>query len=117
MNIRVVFFAACSLALAYGLFRPAPPPALFEQSDKCLHLLAFAAITLSARAALTRVPTATFWLLFLVLGPVMECAQHWLQPRRVFSLEDALANSAGVLLAGMLWWLWRRRLASAVAAA
>ncbi|MFC6670560.1 hypothetical protein [Marinobacterium aestuariivivens] len=95
--------------MLYGLFRTAPPPDLFQQSDKALHLMAFAALTLTGRAALARLPAAAFWSLFLVLGPIAELAQHWLQPVRTFSLADALANLTGVLLAAGFWWLWRRR--------
>lgn len=102
-------FATCLCLMLYGLFRPAPPPELFHQSDKLLHLAAFAALTLTGRAALTRIPAAAFWTLLLTLGPVMELAQHWLQPVRTFSLADALANLTGTLLAGGLWWLARRR--------
>jgi VanZ family protein len=101
-------FLVCGLVLMYGIFRPAPPPELFEQSDKFLHLLAFVALTLSGRAALSKVPALPFWSLFLMLGPALEVAQHWFQPGRVFSVEDAIANIAGSLLAAAFWCLWRR---------
>lgn len=108
MNIRAVLFAGLCMALAYGLFRQAPPPELFEQSDKAMHLLAFFALTFSGCLALPSWSGVRFWSLFLLLGPVLEVAQHWFQPQRIFSLEDALANIAGTLLAGGLWWLWCR---------
>jgi VanZ family protein len=101
-------FLACGLVLMYGIFRPAPPPELFEQSDKFMHLLAFAALTLSGRAALIRLSALPFWSLFLMLGPALEVAQHWFQPGRVFSIEDAIANIAGTLLGAAFWCLWRR---------
>jgi len=93
----------------YGLFRPAPPPDLFQQSDKFLHLLAFAVLSLTGRAALQSPPSGAFWTLFLVLGPTAELAQHWLQPMRTFSVVDALSNLTGTLIGAGLWWLWKRR--------
>nr|WP_067298202.1 hypothetical protein [Marinobacterium profundum] len=101
----LLLFLLCAGAVLYGLFRPAPPPNLFRESDKVLHLLAFATLALTGRAALSRLPGIPFWGLLLVLAPMMEWAQHIVQPVRHFSLEDALANLTGILLAGLCWWL------------
>lgn len=105
-------FLVCCVLLAYGLFRPTPPPELFEESDKVGHLLAFLALALTARLAFPRLPAALLWSSMLLLAPAMEGAQHWLQPTRQLSLMDAGANFAGVVLALLGWRLsawWRRR--------
>ena len=105
--MRYVLFAACILALCYGLFRPESPPDLFEQSDKVMHLLAFAAVAFNSRLAFQRVAGWPFWGLLLLLAPLLEWLQHRLQPSRQFSLEDILANLLGVLLGLIAWLVWQ----------
>lgn len=105
--MRYVLFAVCILALGYGLFRPESPPDLFEQSDKFMHLLAFAAVALSSRLVFQRVGAWPFWGLLLLLAPLLEWLQHHLQPSRQFSLEDMLANLLGVLLGLIAWLVWQ----------
>ncbi|THG87289.1 VanZ family protein [Pseudomonas sp. A-1] len=97
-------FASCCLALAYGLFRPESPPQLFDESDKVLHLLAFACLALTARQAFQRLPGWLLWLLLLALAPSLEWLQHYLQPARQFSALDIAANLMGV---GLAWLVWR----------
>ena len=105
--MRYLLFAACILALCYGLFRPESPPDLFEQSDKVMHLLAFAAVAFSSRLAFQRVAGWPFWGLLLLLAPLLEWLQHRLQPSRQFSQEDMLANLLGVLLGLIAWLVWQ----------
>ena len=105
--MRYLLFVACILALGYGLFRPESPPDLFEQSDKFMHLLAFAAVAFSSRLAFQRVGAWPFWGLLLLLAPLLEWLQHRLQLSRQFSLEDMLANLLGVLLGLLAWLAWQ----------
>ena len=105
--MRYMLFVLCILALGYGLFRPESPPDLFEQSDKVMHLLAFAAVAFSSRLAFQRVTGWPFWGLLLLLAPLLEWLQHRLQPSRQFSEEDMLANLLGVLLGLIAWLVWQ----------
>lgn len=101
---RLVTFCGCCVLLSYGLFRPLPPPEFFDQSDKLQHLLAFAGLALTCRMAFPQVSNRLFWTLILPLAPLLEWLQHVLQPlTRNFSLNDALANFAGLMLAGVIW--------------
>lgn len=90
------FFLACCAAFVYGVFRPELPPQLFEDSDKALHVLAFAALALSMRLAFVRVRGLWLWSLLVALAPLVEWLQHALQPSRHFSLGDIHANLLGV---------------------
>lgn len=114
-GMRILIFLCCVTALCYGLFRKAPPPELFEQSDKLQHLVAFATVAFTGRWAFPRIPNEVFWTLALPLAPLLEWLQHQVQPvTRTFSLEDAAANLAGILLAGLVWrWLQRREMTAA----
>lgn len=116
-GLRLGLFVLCAALLCYGLFRPESPPQLFEQSDKLLHVLAFAALALSARLAFGRVPGWLLWGVLLAFAPVAERLQQLWQPARHFSLHDALANVLGVALALLAWWLlgYLRKCATAAA--
>lgn len=114
--MRFGLFILCCALLGYGMFRPESPPELFEQSDKVMHLLAFGGLALSARLAFTRFSGLLLWPVLLLLAPVLEYSQHYFQPVREFSYGDMLANTLGVLLALLSWWvlcglyrLWRAR--------
>lgn len=114
--MRFCLFALCCGLLGYGLFRPESPPDFFDDSDKLMHLLAFGALSLSARLAFVRVPGWLLWGLLLVAAPLLEWLQHKWQPYRQFSQADMLANLLGVLLAALgcwlaalLWRWWRSR--------
>lgn len=100
----------CCAVLGYGLFRPEAPPQLFAQSDKALHLLAFAALALTTRLAFPRLPGWPLWSLLLLLAPFLEWLQHHLQPARQFSTMDIAANLLGVMLAWLGWQVLRRHL-------
>ncbi|WP_227819801.1 hypothetical protein [Marinobacterium aestuarii] len=111
-NLRMAMFLGCVAALLYGIFRAAPPPDLFDQSDKVGHLLAFGALGLSSRLAFLRLSGWVLWPILAALAPLLEWLQHQLQPLRIYSLEDALANLAGVALA-LVFWAFVRRYVSA----
>lgn len=108
-RVKRLLFAGCCLALLYGLFRPAPPPELFAQSDKALHLLAFGTLALTSRLAFPRVAGWQLAALLLALVPLLEWLQHYLQPARQFSALDMAANLAGVMLGWLAITLLRRR--------
>ncbi len=100
-----VFFMA---ALLYGVFRPEPPPQLFSNSDKLGHVLIFFAVPLSGRLAGISLPDWRYWPLWAGLAMMMEYLQGALQPTRIFSIEDAYANLAGVVGAFVVWLVIRR---------
>lgn len=113
--MRKLLFLACCAVLAYGLLRPEPPPDLFGESDKLLHLIAFGGLSLTARLAFPSAPGRLLWPLLLVLAPLLEWLQHVIQPVREFSALDVLANLCGIALALLFWacqGLLRRRLFS-----
>lgn len=113
--MRLLLFAVCSALLLYGMFRAESPPALFEGADKALHLLAFAALSLSSRLAFHRLPGWLLWSVLLALAPLLEWLQKYLQPARQFSELDIAANLLGVALAWLGWrclQLLQRHLAS-----
>jgi len=103
---RWALFLGCGTALGYGLFRIEPPPQLYAggtvESDKLLHVVAFAAFCVSARIALTRVSRVWLWGALFALAPFTEWLQHFFQPTRMFSQADIQANVAGVVLAAAL---------------
>ena len=105
--MRFGLFVVCCALLGYGLFRPESPPELFDDSDKVLHVLAFAALALSSRLAFVRVPGWALWPLLGLLAPLLEWLQHYVQPLRQFSTADILANLLGVALALLGWLLLR----------
>lgn len=100
--MRLLLFAACCAALLYGLLRPESPPHLFQHSDKALHLLGFVALSLSTRLAFPRISGWLLWGGLLLLAPLLEWLQHWLQSSRHFSAQDIAANLLGVSLAWLL---------------
>lgn len=112
-NVRKLLFLACCAVLAYGLFRPEPPPDLFDESDKFLHLIAFGGLSLVTRIAFPSTPGWLLWPLLYIQAPLLEWLQHVIQPVREFSPLDVLANLCGISLALVLWicqGLLRKRL-------
>ncbi|WP_162010859.1 VanZ family protein [Neptuniibacter caesariensis] len=96
--IWVIFLLALA-ALAYGIFRPAPPERIFENSDKVGHFMAFFGVSFMGRLALYKIPGWTYWSSWFVLAGLLEYLQGVLRPLRHFSIEDAYANAIGVLIA------------------
>jgi len=114
-HVRKLLFLACCALLAYGLFRPEPPPDLFNESDKFLHLIAFGGLSLVTRFAFPSTPGWLLWPLLFIQAPLSEWLQHLLQPTREFSTMDVLANFCGIALALLFWVcqdLLRKRLFS-----
>lgn len=104
-RFRYLFFL-CSLAiLLWGIFRQAPPPELFKQSDKLLHLIAFCGFAIISRFAFMHFNEVIVWLSILACAPLFEYLQHIFQPSRYFSEQDAVANILGVVLAWIVWIL------------
>lgn len=105
----IATFLICLVAVLYALFRPEPPEQYFYQSDKWGHVLAFAALGITARLAFLGSPAVLIWLPLLCFAPLSEWFQHQWRPARFYSLDDALANIAGVLLAMAVLLVWRYR--------
>lgn len=111
--MRIIAFLICCAVMAYGMFRPEPPPDLFADSDKFFHVVAFAGLAFMTRLAFPFAPAWLVWGLLYVQGPVLEYLQHYLRSSRMFSYGDILANFCGVTLALLAWTaaasMWRRR--------
>jgi len=106
LDKRIVWgaFLLVLIAVLYALFRPAPPEMIFENSDKVGHVVAFMMLGVTARFALLKLSSVSFWLILFSLAFVLEYLQGVLRPLRVFSIEDVLANGIGVLLAFLLFY-------------
>jgi hypothetical protein len=102
-NVRKLLFLTCCAVLAYGLFRPEPPPDLFNESDKFLHLVAFGGLSLVTRIAFPSISGWLLWPLLYIQAPLLEWLQHVVQPVREFSPLDVLANLCGISIALVLW--------------
>lgn len=100
---RLLPFLACVVALCYGIFRPTPPPEFFAQSDKFLHVCAFAGLAFCARFTFFRSRSVWLWVALLLASVGTEYLQHWVQPTRLFSVYDVMANGLGVMLGLALW--------------
>jgi hypothetical protein len=109
-HVFVFLFVILTATLLYGVFRPEPPKELFYNSDKVGHLLIFFAATLSGRLAALRRPHWRYWALWSGLAILVEYLQGALWTTRVFSVEDAYANLAGVVAALGAWLVLRRTL-------
>lgn len=104
--MRIPVLVLVAGLLAWGIFSPVAPPDPFPGSDKVGHGLGFLILALSARVAWRWPSAAWLWAGLLLAGPVLEWLQHWVSPSRQRSLDDALANVAGVLVAWALWQAW-----------
>lgn len=104
---RLVFLLCLAIVL-FAVFRPEPPPELFRLSDKVGHVLGFVALGLSGRFAFPRLHYLIFWPPLLLMAWALEWLQALLQPSRIYSQGDTVANLAGVVLALGVWVLWRK---------
>ncbi len=109
-----IFFVTLTILL-WGIFRPTPPPDIFTHSDKYMHLIAFFGFSLAARFAFIQQNGVLIWLNLMITAPLLEYLQHFFQNQRQFSLEDALANFLGVMLALLIWKLFAKNLALRIA--
>jgi hypothetical protein len=98
-----LLFAFLNAVLLYGVFRSTPPQELFAQSDKAGHLLIFFAVTLTGRLAKIPLPKWAYWSIWAGLAFGLEYLQGAVRPLRIFSITDAWANLAGVLMALAIW--------------
>lgn len=98
-GLRWGLFLLCAAIVAYGIFRPTPPPQLFHQSDKVGHLLAFLGLSLTAWWAFRHVRWFYFWPVLFALAPLLEYLQGAFLPLRVYSMDDSYANLVGVAIA------------------
>lgn len=108
--LRAVIFSLCAAALLFGLFKQAPPPKLFEQSDKFSHFLGFSAMSFIAIWALSRRYIPYFFTGLLLLACSAEFIQELLLPNRHFSFNDMYANLAGIAVILLPWIAWRIKL-------
>jgi hypothetical protein len=100
-------FACFCGALLYGILRPEPPQEIFLHSDKVAHVLAFFAVSFTGRFAGLSWRGWVYWPFWLGLAILLEYMQGALWATRVFSLDDAYANAAGVFTALAVWLLIR----------
>ncbi|MBR9884888.1 MAG: VanZ family protein [Oceanospirillales bacterium] len=107
--LQQTVFWCVLVAILYGLLRPQSPPDLFYQSDKWMHLLAFSALAFCAGVAFCSKLGWRVWAVLLFVAPVLEWVQHWVQPHRTFSWEDAFSNIGGVVLGWLAFWILIRR--------
>lgn len=99
IDIRAGVFLVCAVAVAYGIFRPTPPPQFFHQSDKVGHVLALLCVSLTVWLAFRQVRWFYFWPVLFGLAPLLEYLQGELRPLRMYSMDDSYANLAGVAIA------------------
>lgn len=97
--VSTVLFICCLIAVSWGVFRSTPPQEIFYQSDKVLHVLAFALLAFTGRMAMPMLSSFLYWPIIAVIVVSMEYLQGVLQFTRISSLEDAVANLVGVGLA------------------
>ncbi len=109
---RRLLFVLCLLVFCYGVFRPEPPPDLFQDSDKFLHVLGFGGLSFSARLAFDRVPAWLIWPALVAMAPLIEWLQHVAQPLRHFNSGDIQANLIGVALGCLAWLTFTHLLAA-----
>ena len=82
--------------LVWGVFRATPPKELFEQSDKVAHLIAFAGLSFTGRMAMPAANGVLYWFVMVGLAVALEYLQGLVQITRLSSIEDAVANIAGI---------------------
>lgn len=104
--IRLALFLGCLAGVFYGLFRETPPPQVFEESDKIGHLLAFAALTLTALLCFPRRLMGLVIVIMLGFAASSEYLQAALRPQRFFSELDMYANISGVVIIYVAWILY-----------
>jgi VanZ family protein len=97
---QLQFWSLMLACLALSLM-PQPPGVFELASDKLWHALAYLVLYLSCQLAYRRqTPHITRFALLLGFSLLIEVLQYFV-PHREFSLQDLLANAAGLLL-GML---------------
>ena len=110
--LRVVFLAATIFALVMALL-PKPPPVPGVESDKVLHMLAFATLAALAGAAYPARSLWAMWLGFAAFGALIELLQMIPGLNRDAQFMDWVADivAAGVVLGLHTLWRMRKRTA------
>ncbi|HET9864935.1 MAG TPA: VanZ family protein [Steroidobacteraceae bacterium] len=91
-------------------------PVAFELNDKLSHLAGYGVLAVYFAGLM---PPRRWWKIFvllLLLGAVIEVAQHYMQLGRQGDPRDVIANSLGVLLGLLAGWLGLARWPEWVAA-
>jgi len=104
--IRLALFLGCLAGGPYGAFRETPPPQVFEESDKVGHLLAFAALTLTALLCFPRKLAGVVIVIMFGFAASSEYLQAALRPQRFFSELDMYANISGIVIISFVWTLY-----------
>ena len=97
---RWLFAAAVAVQLVVLYAPRAPSTGGVPGVDKVVHLLVFAAVAWTGRAAGVRLPLLVG--LLLAHAVVSEGLQHWLLPGRSGDWRDAVADATGVLVGALL---------------
>ena len=103
--MKIIVLLISLAALLYGLLRPEAPPYAFQNSDKLLHILAFATVSLASRITIIRTPAWLLWSGLCLFAVLSEWLQNIVQSTRQFSWLDVCANLMGVLLAASGWYI------------
>lgn len=99
---------ALQVALVCWLaFSPPSPPGGFTLPERADHVLAFAAMAVSARHGWARAPGGTMAMALLAFGLFIEAVQHFL-PDRSAEWLDVLADGLGIALGLALSLAWQR---------
>jgi len=106
--LKYGLFLMALWAVFYALFRPVPPPELFNFSDVLGHFLAFFVLCVSGYFALSARASYVFFGLLVLFSSVAENIQEYLSPFRTFSIVDTQANMAGAIFGITLCLLYRR---------
>ncbi|MEH6443352.1 MAG: VanZ family protein [Oceanospirillaceae bacterium] len=97
---RLLFVISIGLVF-WGIFRSTPPKELFEQSDKAAHFIAFAGLSFTGRIAMPKLNAMIYWPVMAGLAFSLEYLQGFVQVSRLSSIEDGVANLAGVAIGAL----------------
>lgn len=101
-----ILFTLFAIAIAGGCLAPAQwlPPL---PNDKLLHFLAYGGLAVIAGHIATTLTGYVYFLIaLLIAGFVIEILQNFV-PGRKFCKRDMAANTAGILVAALLYFLTR----------
>ncbi len=103
-----IMHAACVLCIAGLSLTPGGHVPSWTASDKLAHMAAYLLLGMLTTAAYKTWKIRS-WLLLgaIVMGVGLEFAQD-LIPRREMSVLDAMANTAGILIATLLTFIYTR---------
>lgn len=107
MMLWKLIFRCSLLALITAGFWSEPMPFIYPPLDKVAHLLGFTFLSLCMFYTMRVWPIWFSTLLLLLLGLLIELGQEWFLPLRTFSAKDLIANALGVLIAILIYSLYR----------